>query len=256
MTIQAAIAHLLANQHSKTGVVPLGDAPVLLTDDNADAELAQKAALHDRYADDLLIMPAADQALYQAVADMFGASDFKTLCLSNQEDFLVLKPAGDSMVLSGGGLFFPSKWGLGDKVGKHLFAVHAPAPHYDQTLGTTVDRMLLRLPEGRPLLRYNWTLHDDPALCQHPQLGLYSTAGVAPGQMIFRSERQVLVKIPGTAGVLFVIKTLQASLCEAVADVPALGRYLIDEISAMDAQTRTYKSLAGRADAICAYLAG
>lgn len=251
--MKEAIAHLLANRHSKTGIVPLAALPQLIADDQKAHQIALKEGLLSTYGDAVFHTPSEDVALYQAVADQFSAADFQSLCLTVQEDLLVLKQVGDRFILSGGGLFFPSKWALQEKVGKPLTSIHMPVPHFDDALARTVERLLVRLPDDRPLLRYNWTLHDDDVLFQHPKF--HHADRVTPDQMILRSERQTLSKIAGTNAVLFTIKTLQQPLKDAIASQPKFAEFLRQEIQAMDATALAYKSLDGRAKLINDYLA-
>lgn len=255
MSIKAAINHLIANRHSKAGTVPLGNAPLFQQDDQYDRQIKLKADLLVQHGAEVLAIEPAYEDRFQALAEKHDAPDFQTLCLSVQEDLLLLVPDGQGMRLIGGGLFFPSKWALSDKIGRPLGVVHGPVPHYQEKLGATVDRLLTRLPEGQVLLRYNWTLHDDDALFQHPHLTQPHPSAASPAALWFRSERQTLSRVDGAGTVLFAIKTLQAALPDAIRKVPALAGFLHDEIAQMDGDYLAYKSLTDKRDALLAYLA-
>ncbi len=255
MSIEAAITHLIANRHSKAGTVPLGDRPLLERDNDYERQVALKADLMARFGRDVFDCGQGHDDSFQAVAGRFGAPDFKTLCMSVQEDLLLLVPDGGGMRLQGGGLFFPSKWALADKIGKPLDLVHGPVPSYQGGLAATVNRLLLRLPEGQVLLRYNWTLHDAAALFQHSHLTAKHTPAASPDQLWFRSERQTLSRVDEAGAALFTIKTLQAKLPDALKANSGLGPFLADDIAAMNKATLAYKGLTDKRDALLAYLA-
>ncbi|MEN8723121.1 MAG: heme-dependent oxidative N-demethylase subunit alpha family protein [Alphaproteobacteria bacterium] len=254
MSLQDAIAHLIANRHNRAGVTPIGDQPLLLRDAAYDVETKLKAELLAQHGDEVLAIASGQQSAFCVLAAQFGAADFTSLCLNVQEDLLLLAPDGGGMRLIGGGLFFPSKWALSDKVGKMLGLVHGPVPGYDDKLAPTVNRLLTRLPAGQTLLRHNWTLHDDGALFQHPRLAQNNAPAASPDRMWFRSERQTLSRVEGAETILFTIKTVQARLPDAIGDTPALADFLRDEIAAMDDRTLAYKSLINKRAALLSYL--
>lgn len=217
------------------GLHPLAEAPRLIRDDQYDSQIALKATLfkqHGRAVFDCL--PDTQDSFDEAAALLSVAKDFQSTCLNVQEDLLVLVPRDGAFVLAGGGLFFPSLWQLHDKIGKPLLDVHDPVPHYAEQIGGKVNRLLTRLPEAAPVMRFNWTLHDTPDLF-HP------VKGAGGNDLYLRSERQTLSKLPQTGAVLFTIKTELALLDDVIADEPAWARYLYDAISAMDAGMLAYK---------------
>lgn len=143
-----------------------------------------------------------------------------------QEDLCLMSQRDGRWVLSAACVCFPSRWSLGEKVGRDLSGIHAPVPGYADTLARPTDAFFGRISAERPVWRLNWTLLTDPALHQPTARPSRSGEGVW-----FRVERQTLRRItPDT--VVFTIRTYVRTLEDALAAHPegasALARALTD----------------------------
>lgn len=123
-----------------------------------------------------------------------------------QEDVCLLEKRGEEHVLTGAVLVFPSGWTLTQKIGRPLLRIHTPVAPYDADIGRRVQRLFDGLRPGRPLMRANVLWHGLPTLHQPRREG-QSKPHAARGDGYLRSERQCLVRLPGTGAVIFTIHT-------------------------------------------------
>jgi dimethylamine monooxygenase subunit A len=172
-----------------------------------------------------------------------------------QEDFCLLRRAGEAHVLVGASLAAPARWRLGDKIGRPLAALHAPVAGYAATLARPVDRFFLQLKPGRLVWRLNWGILDRPARFQPTRPA--APASIAPeaaGQSLWlRVERQTLRKLPRTETVLFTIRTHITRLDRAITSA-ATAADLAGMVRTMPADTRHYKDIESFAPALLAWL--
>jgi dimethylamine monooxygenase subunit A len=105
---------------------------------------------------------------------------------------------------------FPSHWSPPTKLGLPIADVHGPVPRYAAELRDRVQRSLDHLRPDRPLWRRNWTVHASPEL--HAPYPVAIAGTIAPEDHWLRSERQVLMALPVSAGILFSIRTEQVPL--------------------------------------------
>jgi hypothetical protein len=147
-----------------------------------------------------------------------AAAPLATLGRLTQQDFCVLqKPAGEAEhVLTAAVLCFPSHWSLGEKIGRPMARIHRPVARYDAEVARRVQRLMDGVRPGRPIWRANGLLHADFALFA-PQREAErherpATDGPKPW---FRSERQVLLRLPQTDAVVFSIQTLMTRATDA-----------------------------------------
>ena len=111
---------------------------------------------------------------------------------------------------------FPSHWSIHQKLGQSLSEVHESVPNLNKNLGSKIDTMMHNLPPEHPVTRMNMLVNFDPRWSQFPALVKerpyptssleYSTIGE---RLYLRNERETIVKLPMTRGVLFTIKTYQ-----------------------------------------------
>ena len=123
-----------------------------------------------------------------------------------QEDVCLLERRGAEHVLTGAVLVFPSGWTLAQKIGRPLLRIHEPVAAYDADIGRRVQRLFDGLRPGRPLMRANLLWHGLPTLHQPRREG-EPKPEAARGERYLRSERQCLVRLPGTGAVIFTIHT-------------------------------------------------
>ncbi|MBV8165342.1 MAG: DUF3445 domain-containing protein, partial [Alphaproteobacteria bacterium] len=126
---------------------------------------------------------------------------------------------GDRHALVAGILCCPSKWRLADKIGHPIATVHGPVPGCLERLERPVDRFFDQLKPGRLVWRLNWLIHDDPALFQ--QGGAAAAPPIEAARvgnaMWLRVERQTLRRLPGSAAIVFTIRTHVTPLRHVVA---------------------------------------
>ncbi len=159
-------------------------------------------------------------------------------------DWLLLKPdAGGMPVLLGGCVCFPSSWAFEEKVGRPLDWIHSIVPTLNERLGEKARNFLVKLSPGQAWLRANWGLTASPELNQHPALGL---PGLKPDVGLegvwFRVERQALVALPETGGILFGIRLEMVPLAKLRENQSARDG-LIEALDTMPDKIADYKNL-------------
>ncbi len=176
-----------------------------------------------------------------------------------QEDLCLIDPAGAAPVLSAAILCAPSRWRLGEKIGRPLAEVHGPVPLYAHRLSDAVDRFMAALRPGKLAERLNWSLLDDDALFQphgkrqrghDPSI----TPENVPNRLFLRVERQALMRLPASGSVLFAIHVHNYPLTR-ILSVPGAARDLASAVRAMPDALGAYKGLPAFRDALLACLA-
>ena len=162
-----------------------------------------------------------------------------------EPDFLLLRPdAVGRFQLVGGCVCFPSSWSLTEKIGQPMEFIHGPVPGLNAQLGRSIDAFLTKLTPGAAWLRHNWGLSRSSELNQHPSRHLSRLdASVAMSEVWLRVERQALVALPASGGVLFAIRIEMHSLAEVKRDVTTAVR-LARALRTMPAEVAAYKGLA------------
>ncbi len=170
-----------------------------------------------------------------------------------QEDLVILQKDGDAWRLTAASLCFPSSWRLADKFGKPLHQVHAPVPDFGEGTRNAglIERIFDNLRPEQPVLRWNWSIHDDDAL-YHPPLGRpYDFSKAAH----LRLERQTLRKLAKTSAILFTIRIHLNPLETVLRQPPDVVATLRHQLMAMNAAQLAYKGLTDQRDALLARLA-
>ena len=160
-------------------------------------------------------------------------------------DWLLLQPNAAGMpVLLGGCVCFPSSWAFEEKVGRPLDWIHAVVPTLNEKLGEKARSFLTKMPAGQAWLRANWGLTASPELNQHPALGLpVLTPDIGLEGVWFRVERQALVALPETGGILFGIRLEVVPLAKLRENRSARDG-LIEALETMPDKIADYKNLA------------
>jgi len=153
------------------------------------------------------------------------------------EDLCVMVDRGGEWVLAGACVCFPSRWNLAEKVGRSLDDIHDVVPGYEGPVAVASRRVFDRLADG-VLLRFNWTLLDDPELFQPRPPTSPRAAG--PDDLYLRVERQTLRRLPESRAVLFTIHTSVESLGQ-VAETPERAATLAASLRSSTPATRAYK---------------
>ncbi len=217
------------------GVKPVAPGEWLWVDEAYGAQMAEKARLLAARREDVLALdpgaaPAARELLALVVEELSQKSGFRlagaemhcpdgrrvaldesspleTLGRLVQEDFCILeKRGGEEHLLTGALLCFPASWTLREKFMRPLGAIHGPVKSYDAGIARRVQRMFDMIRPEMPLWRANALFYRDPALFQprseadpRPE-----EKGEAPW---IRSERQTLLRLPGSGAIVFSIHT-------------------------------------------------
>ncbi len=175
-----------------------------------------------------------------------------------QEDLCIIDVSGPAPVLAAAILCAPSRWRLGEKIGRPLAAVHEHVPLYADRLSGAVDRFMGALRAGKMAERLNWSVVDDAALFQTG--GKYRTShnpaitsDNAATSLFLRVERQTLVRLPRSLCVLFAIHVHSYPLTRVLA-VPGAAADLAAAVQALPDSLSTYKSLPAIRTALLACL--
>lgn len=216
------------------GISPIGPQDWLLLDDAYAGQMALRDRLLAQRRDAVHILrPAALEAareLLDATLDLIAdwpgfsragpqctrpdgeiiALDYDapliTLGRLVQEDLCILQRQGDEHVLTGATLCFPASWTLAEKIDRPLIAIHAPVADYDPNIAARVQRLFDAIRPERPLMRGNCLAYVDPNLHQ-PRSENARRARTGVQANYLRTERQCLLRLPGTDAVVFTIHT-------------------------------------------------
>ena len=123
-----------------------------------------------------------------------------------QADLCLMEARGPEHVLTGAILCFPAGWSLDEKLGRPLTRIHGPVVDYDPGLAARVQRLFDGIQPGRPLWRANVLAYGDPALFA-PRREAAPRPKPGGRADYIRSERQCLLRLPGTQAVVFSIHT-------------------------------------------------
>lgn len=146
--------------------------------------------------------------------------------------------------VTGGAVVFPSGWGLEEKIGHPLDAVHSPVPGLESALGPQIATFLGRIAPGAAWERENWGLSASPALNQHPSRNvrrLDESASLSATWL--RLEEQFLTRLPETGAILFGIRVSSHRLDALLRTFPALAPRLERALRTMPGPLAEYKGL-------------
>ena len=180
----------------------------------------------------------------------FEAGPLARAALLVQEDLVLMRKSPEGWRLVAASLCFPSAWNLLEKFRKPLHHIHAPVPEFGEGTrnASLIERMFDNLRVDNPVIRWNWSLHDDMKL-YHP----HSNSGPGRrfgehdlrGQVILRLERQTLRKLPKSGDILFTIRIQVNPLevLEKLADGANLALAIDQQLSDMTPPQLDYKGL-------------
>lgn len=219
------------------GVVPLDEADWIVAPEDTAAQLAYREQLLGEQPDAVVaLLPeaqaAADELLTLVLDALSRHSDWQVKANEVQrpggtivalehsapllslgrlvsEDLCLMTRTVDEDVyrLSAGVLCFPAGWSLAEKLGQTMDAIHGPVPHYDLAVSRRTDKLMTAIRVGRPLLRYNWGIWDDPELHAPPAAeGIWNNRGLGD-PAYYRTERQTLLRLPDSRAIVFGIRT-------------------------------------------------
>lgn len=126
---------------------------------------------------------------------------------------LALDSQRDEYCLIAASLCSPSYWGLSDKLGLPLSAIHDPVPGLNVQLAGHMQRFFAKMPAARSFVRRNVFVHAEQDLYQ-PQPDAADYGRLSCADLFLRSERQALVRVTPTL-ILFSIRVELAPLAYA-----------------------------------------
>jgi dimethylamine monooxygenase subunit A len=134
--------------------------------------------------------------------------------------FLSADPDG-RFRLRGGALCFPTGWSLEEKLGHTLDFIHGIVPGLNPALGASIHQFLSKLKPGAVFLRDNWGIAASPELNLHPARGIAPPGvPIALDRLWLRVERQALMTLPRTRGIVFGIR-IELHRLDSLAGTPA-----------------------------------
>jgi dimethylamine monooxygenase subunit A len=238
------------------GITPLPPEEFFANHGNKEILRQRQRLLQERPADYLHALQRTPwQALVSLVQQWEPAAakdDIKSLGSSWEPDFVVLDRNEPNQIL-GGCVCFPSGWSLPDKVGKSLFATHAPVPGMNQLLAPKISQFVARLDSKRCFQRTNWGLTGSRELDQHPHRKIPGI-GVAsdPAEVDLRIEWQALVGLARDL-ILFGIRVFHVPLPWVRANA-ALADLLAENLASMPDPVAQYKRLVECREQLIRYL--
>lgn len=177
-----------------------------------------------------------------------------------QEDLVLMSPSADGWRLSAASLCFPSAWNLLEKFGHPLHMVHGPVPGFGTGTrnASMIDRMFDNLRPEQPVLRWNWSLHEDGGL-HHPTSHSGSESrfgnGDIGGHVFLRVERQTLRKLAVSGDIVFTVRIYLDPL-EVIGTMPdggKLAKAIDEQLSSFSTEQESYKGLVGERERLSEY---
>jgi len=160
-----------------------------------------------------------------------------------EPDYLLLIPDDSQFRLVGACVCFPSSWILQEKIDRPLDFIHEVVPDLNVQIGAQITRFLSSLKPGAAMLRANWGLSRSGEFNQHPLRKLPRLDAETPiGEIWLRIERQALVNLPQSNGVLFGIRIETFPVVELKAN-PKDARGLARALRTIPAEMARYKNI-------------
>lgn len=169
-----------------------------------------------------------------------------------QEDLLLL--AGSDATLVAGQLCFGNDWSLGEKMGLPFWDIHAPITPIVEPMMRAAQKLMERLPVGRPVWRLNWSIkttdqldmtsrHSDDFSQRLARKLPYLTPDALGDQLYIRIERQTLTRLPRSQAVLFTVHTYQNRLGHELGQRPDAAQRLLNVLTTAPPALLAYKSI-------------
>ncbi|MBD2754086.1 heme-dependent oxidative N-demethylase family protein [Spirosoma validum] len=179
-----------------------------------------------------------------------------------QEDLIVL--AGNDATLVAGQLCFANDWCLDEKIGLPFGQIHAPIMPIVEPMMQAAQKLMERLPIGRPVWRANWSVKISDQLdmtSRHTTFLQQRLADRLPtltpdtigDQLYIRVERQTLTRLPRSGAILFGIHTYQNRLAVEAADLQR-AKQMAQVFSTTPQAMLDYKSMTSFLPTLLTYL--
>lgn len=185
-----------------------------------------------------------------------------------QEDFIILlkdpsrgdEKYGDEYFFKAGVFAFAAGFDPKDKFDKALTSVHAPIPGYEEKLKKLMNRFFDRLNPYEMVTRSNFSVQThDKYYVDNDNKGYhndYSTEVPTfdENELHYRSERQVLTKLPESGAIVFTIRTYLHPFKMFADRFPEDGRRLASAIRYLPQDMANYKGAEKWGDSAKLYL--
>ena len=179
-----------------------------------------------------------------------------------QGDFCIVDQRDNNLWMDAGMVTTQADWSLDFDIGMSFMEWHAPVPlAHEKGIFDRALKFLLKLQQGAPVRRFNWTMTVNPLLDTapetYPKWGPTKTSVTADNigeKMHLRVELQALFRLPRSNAIAFSIRCYLANFNELVT-VPKWARRLHRVVRDLDPELATYKGFLRNRDAMAAWLA-
>lgn len=178
-----------------------------------------------------------------------------------EEDFIIMmpdptkqdEPNGTEYFFKGGVFAFANGFNPSEKVNKPLSAIHVPVPGYEEKLKLSMNKFFARIKAGEFVGRSNFSVqthsmlyddnsnkgyHFDPA---SPKTLDYEKIDFS-ADMNYRSERQVLTRLPKSQAVVFTIRTYLHPFSQFDGDDLEVPKRFLGALKGLPEDMSTYKN--------------
>lgn len=185
-----------------------------------------------------------------------------------EEDYIILYPDTENYdteeyIFKGGIFAFAAGFDPQVRFKKPLTEIHGPVPEYRTKLRPQMNRFFDKLKPGTWVRRNNWSIQTHNmvfAMSENKGKEDEEITSLDPDtldferEVFFRSERQILTKLPKTGAIIFSIRTYLTPMKQLRDE--GIGEELIGGIEGMQNTIGQYKRRPEWGDAVCAYLRG
>ncbi|CAH6723115.1 hypothetical protein CLIB1444_13S00694 [[Candida] jaroonii] len=186
-----------------------------------------------------------------------------------EEDFIILMkdPTSDSdeYFFKGGVFAFAAGFNPSTKINTPLTSIHLPIPGYEEKLKVSMNRFFNRLQIGQFVTRSNFSIqthnlyyvddrnkgHNRP---NEEQISIPEEELDFDKQVHYRSERQVLTRLPKTEAIVFTIRTYLHPMSEIRNEGEEVCERLIGAINGLPREIFLYKAAGEWAEGVKSYL--
>lgn len=178
-----------------------------------------------------------------------------------QGDFCVLDQREDNLWMDAGMVTTQADWSLDFDIGMNFFEWHAPVPlAHEKGIFKRALKFLLRIQQGAPARRLNWTMTVNPLLDTSPEnyhkWGIQKTT-LKPenvgNKQYLRVELQTFFRLPRSNALVFPIRCYLIKL-EDLVTFPKWGRRLHRVIRDLPEELAIYKGFIDNRPMILDYL--
>ena len=194
----------------------------LLPDTEADIALEAKAKLFAERPNETFVALAGSEPgqkeacslVEQALGQVCSPTSEPGLLAASRlvsDDLCLMERQGEHWVLRAASLAAPTHFSLADTLGKSLENLHQPVPDGTPALAGKISKMFDQVPPGAVFERFNWTIQLGntrfmPDAAPMRAQALLTAPEQASKVLHLRVERQTILRLPKTLGVLFCIR--------------------------------------------------